>query len=479
MATNRLKGDDCERDWIWEREVEAAPWEETRRISAGAWERQYRRLRESSPFYARKFKEAGVGNSFVSLGDLTQLPFTTKPELKQALDEDPPFGSNLCVSPDQVKRVYQTSGTSGVPSVLALTRGDMETWTLMGTRTYYATGIHEHSSVLTTFGAGPFVAGHTHFVLLRIGVRSVPVAPGDTERVVYGLRAGLADTLLSTASFAQYLANRWEKDSPSPPRGAISRRGTRVPNALRAQGREEGRGQGLTHVVTGGEPGGGIPAIRDHIQSALGVTVTEVMGIGDIAPSLFGECTHQQGMHFCGAGHVWVEMIDPETEEPVEIETGAEGELVYTTLTREAMPVVRFRGGDIARIEGTSCECGRTSFRQRVLGRRDDMFIVRGVNVYPTAILAVVGDFRPRVTGRARVVREGSSTSIEPPIPIEVEVTERHESNPALVAEIESAIRSKLMFRGRVKLVPESDFGEAGYKTNLTRKAPSPPRGEG
>jgi len=176
---------------------------------------------------------------------------------------------------------------------------------------------------------------------------------------------------------------------------------------------------------------------------------------------------------------VWVELIDPESQEPVEIETGAEGELVYTTLTREAMPVVRFRGGDIARIEGTSCECGRTSFRQRVLGRRDDMFIVRGVNVYPTAILAVVGDFRPRVTGRARVVREGSATSIEPPIPIEVEVTERHESDPALVKEIENAIRSKLMFRGRVELVPESDFGEAGYKTKLTRKASSPPRGEG
>lgn len=440
---NRLPGDTCEKDWIWEREVEAAPWEEVRRLSVGAWERQYRRLRESSPFYARKWREAGAGNSFVSLADLSQLPFTTKQELKEALDEDPPFGSNLCIAPDQVKRVYQTSGTSGSPSVLALTRTDMETWTTMGTRSYYATGIHEHSSVLTTFGAGPFVAGHTHFVLLRIGTRSVPVAPGDTERVLFGLRSGLADTLLSTASFAQYLANRMEK--------------------------EDGGGDWkLSHVVTGGEPGGGIPAIRDHIQRALGVTVTEVMGIGDIAPSLFGECTHQQGMHFCGAGHVWVELIDPETREPMEIETGAEGELVYTTLTREAMPVVRFLGGDIARIEGTTCECGRTSFRQRVIGRRDDMFIVRGVNVYPTAILSIVGDFRPRVTGRARVVRPGPETSIEPPVPVEVEVTERHESDPALIADIEAAIRSRLMFRSRVELVPESEFGEAGYKTRLT-----------
>src|SRR5438105_9093366 len=444
MATNRLPGDNCERDWIWEREIEAAPWEETRRLSVAAWERQYRRIRESSPFYARKFREAGAGNSFVSLADLSQLPFTTKQELKEALDENPPFGSNLCISPEQVKRVYQTSGTSGAPSVLALTRGDMETWTIMGTRTYYATGIHDHSSVLTTFGAGRSAAGHTHFVLLRIGSRSVPVAPGDTERVIFGLRSGLADTLLSTASFAQFLANRLEKAEVEP---------SAIP---------------LTHVVTGGEPGGGIPAIRDHIQQVLGVTVTEVMGIGDIAPSLFGECPHQEGMHFCGAGHVWVELVDPESQEPVEIETGAEGELAYTTLTREAMPVVRFLGGDIVRIEGTECECGRTSFRQRVLGRRDDMFIVRGVNVYPAAILSVVGDFRPRVTGRARVIREGPETSIEPPIPVEVEITERHESDGALVTEIENAIHAKLMFRSKVELVPESEFGEAGYKTRLT-----------
>ena len=444
VTTNRLRGDDCEKDWIWEREVETASPDEVQRLGSAAWERQYRRLREASPFYTRKWREAGVGGSFVGLNDLHNLPFTTKDELRQALEEDPPFGSNLCVSADQVKRVYQTSGTSGSPNVLALTRGDMESWTIMGTRTYYATGIHEHSSVLTTFGAGPFVAGHTHFVLLRIGTRSVPVAPGDTERVIFGLRSGLADTLLSTASFAQYLANRLEKTDPEP---------SAIP---------------LTHVVTGGEPGGGIPAIRDHIQRVLGVTVTEVMGIGDIAPSLFGECPHQQGMHFCGAAHVWVELIDPDTREPIAIETGAVGEMVYTTLTREAMPVVRFLGGDIARIEGTTCQCGRTSFRQRVLGRRDDMFIVRGVNVYPTAILAIVGDFRPRVTGRARVVRKGPDTSIEPPIPVEVEVTERHESDPALIAAIEGAIHSRLMFRSQVKLVPESEFGEAGYKTKLT-----------
>ncbi|MEO9049424.1 MAG: hypothetical protein ABI334_07435 [Candidatus Dormiibacterota bacterium] len=444
--SNRLTGDDCERDWIWEREIETAPADDIHRLASGAWDRQFRRLKEASPFYARKFREAGLGSSFVGLDELANLPFTTKSELKTAMDEDPPFGSNLCVEPNLVKRVYQTSGTSGSPSVLALTRADMETWTVMGTRTYYATGIHEHSSVLTTFGAGPFVAGHTHFVLLRIGTRAVPVAPGDTERVVFGLRAGLADTLLATASFAQYLANRLENTLPDP---------AAMP---------------LTHVVTGGEPGGGIPAIRDHIQKVLGVTVTEVMGIGDIAPSLLGECPHQQGMHFCGAGHVWPELVDPETREPMQIETGAVGELVYTSLTREAMPVVRFLGGDIVRIEGTSCECERTSFRIRVLGRRDDMFIVRGVNVYPTAILAVVGDFRPRVTGRARVVRSGNETVLNPPVPVEVEVPAGGESDEGLAAQIADAIHAKLTFRSQVVLVPEETFGEAGYKTQLSVK---------
>ena len=211
----------------------------------------------------------------------------------------------------------------------------------------------------------------------------------------------------------------------------------------------------LAHVVTGGEPGGGIPAVRDHIQRVTGATVNEVMGIGDVAPSLFGECPAQLGMHFCGGGHVWVEMVEPDSQEPVTIEPGAVGELVYTHLTREAMPVVRFLGGDIVRVEGGSCGCGRSTFRMRILGRRDDMFIVLGVNVYPSAILAVVGDFRPRVTGRARVVRPGTDVGIEPPVPI----------------EIERAIRSQLTFRSSIELVKEADFGEAGYKTRLVRKA--------
>lgn len=447
-SAGRLGGDHCGRDWIWDRGVETASSEQTLARAEAAWQRQFQHLAEQSPFYLGKFRDAGIGDTAVGLRDIARLPFTTKDELKGAMDLQPPFGTNACVPPERIKRVYQTSGTTGSPSIIALTTTDMETWTSIGARTYYATGIHEHHSVLTTFGAGPFVAGHTHFVLSRVGVRSVPVAPGDTGRVIFGLRAGLADTLLATPSFAQFLANRLENTDPDP------------------------RTFPLTHVVVGGEPGGGIPAVRDHIQRVLGATVNEIMGIGDIAPSLFGECPTQQGMHFCGTGEVWPELIDATTQSPIAIETGAVGELVYTHLTREAMPVVRFLSGDIVRIEGTSCECGRTSFRMRCLARRDDMFIVRGVNVYPSAILAVVGEFKPRVTGRARVVRQGSEVSVEPPIPIEVEVAAERGADRALAAEIESAVHARLTFRCKVELIPETAFGESGYKTKLTVTRP-------
>jgi phenylacetate-CoA ligase len=403
---------------IWDRELERA------------WQAQLAHLRARSDFYRPR-----LGSGPLPLADLANLPFTTKEDLKCAIDERPPFGTNLCVPEADVKRIYQTSGTAGSPSVIALTARDSDAWTEIGTRTYTATGIHERSSVLSTFGAGPFVAGHTHFTLQRIGARVVPVGPGDTERVLFALRARLADTLLATPSFAQHLANR--DDAPR-----------------------------VEHVVVGGEPGGGIPEIRDHIESALGATVNEVMGIGDVSPSLFGECPLQQGMHFSGAGHIWVELVDPDSREPMTIESGAVGELVYTHLTRQAMPVVRFLGGDIVRIEGTACGCGRTGFRMRCLGRRDDMFIVRGVNVYPSAVLAVVAGFRPRVTGRARVVRPSQGVAVEPPVPVQVEV--KGGADSALAEELERAIRSRLTFRARVELVPEADFGEAGYKTRLS-----------
>ena len=450
-APGRLSLDRCEADWIRDRAVETAGPEQVRSLASAAWTVQASGLQQRSPFYRAKLREAGVADlvKVDLVADLASLPFTTKAELKRAIEEDPPFGRHLGVAPNEVKRVYQTSGTTGRPSVIALTREDVRTWSAIGARSYVATGIHPHHAVLSTFGAGPFVAGHTHGVLDAIGVRTVPVGPGDTDRVLNAFQGRLVDTFLSTPSYALYLANLFEE------RGL------------------DGRAAGLVHFVTGGEPGGGIAGIRSRIQDAFDATVTEAMGLGDVSPSLFGECPFQQGMHFCGTGFVWPEIVEPETGAPLAFEEGVVGELVYTSLVREAMPVVRFRSGDLVEIHGTSCECQRTSFRMRCLGRTDDMFIVRGVNVYPSAIQAVVAEFRPRVSGRMRVLLGSAGVAVEPPVPIEVEVPDAAAADPGLPAEITAAIRSRLTFKTDVALVPQARFGDAGYKTRMVVRAES------
>ena len=441
--------DDCGLDRIRDRAVETASTAEIKRIADTAWRVLAEGLEARSPFYAAKFRSGDVTASDVStVSDLHRLPTTTKDEIRARQEQAPSFGDHVGVDPVRIKRVYQTSGSSGKPYLIDLTPADAEIWTTIGARTYWATGVHPHNSVLTVFGAGPFVAGHTHYTFDRIGARRVPVGPGDTARVLSAMTAGLVDTLLATPSFALHLA------------------------ALTEERGIEGPTLGVRHVAVGGEPGGGIPDIRGRIESVFGADVTEAGGIGEISPSLWGECREKEGMHFCGQGLVWPEMIDPDTEEPIAIEPGAIGEMVYTTLVRESMPLVRFRSLDIAEVQDDGCPCGRTSFRMRVVGRTDNMFIVRGVNVFPSAAQAVVAEFQPAVTGRSRIVLgPGEDVSVEPPVRVEVEVPQKAEPSGSLVAEIESAIRAPLIFRASVSLLRETSFGDPGYKTKpLTRR---------
>ena len=344
-----------------------------------------------------------------------------------------------------MKRIYQTSGTSGSPSLIALTAADLHTWRTIGTRSYYATGIREHNSVLITFGAGPFVVGHIHGVLEDLGARTVPIGPGDTDRVLTAFEHRIVDTMLTTPSYALYLIERYERSGV------------------------DAQSLGLIHFITGGEPGGGLPGIRSRIEDAFAADVTEAMGLGDITPSLFGECPAKNGMHFGGDGLVWPELVD-QSGHPLEIEAGAEGELVYTHLQREAMPLVRFRSGDYIKILTTNCPCGRTSFTIRISGRIDDMFIVRGVNVYPSAVQAIVAGFMPEVTGRMRVVLEETGIAVAPPVPIEVEISDGAEINSDLPERIAATIRERLSFRATITLLPQGSFGSAAYKTGAIRR---------
>lgn len=450
-AAGRLRGDLCGVDWIYDRDVETAPAADVLAMADNAWQSYWPALVERSPFYRRKFAAAGVNLAAIrTMDDLRHLPLTTKDELKEEQEAHPPFGDHLGVPPEAVKRVYQTSGTTGNPSLLALTARDVtDVWGRVALRSYFGSGFHAHNSVATNFGAGPFVAGTTHAVLDALGCCNVPVAPNDTERLIHGMELGIVDSLLGTPSFLLYLVTRFEKEGV------------------------DATSFGIKHINVGGEPGAGIAAVRTRIQDAFATQLTEIMGLGDVTPSLFGECPVGGGMHFSGQGHVWMELRDADTGEDVAIEPGAQGEPIYTHLTRDAMPLVRFRSSDHVEIQDPDCPCGRTGFRIRCVGRVDDMIIVRGVNVYPSAIQSVAADFRPRVTGRSRVVLDHDEVSVTPPVPVEVEVPDNAETDVTLNEQLEAAIREKLLFRADVRVMPESEFGGAGYKTRglVRRKA--------
>jgi phenylacetate-CoA ligase len=222
----------------------------------------------------------------------------------------------------------------------------------------------------------------------------------------------------------------------------------------------------VERVLVAGEPGGGEPAFRARLEQGWGATVTEAMGIGDIGVSLWGECEEQDGMHLGARGFVHAELIDPETESALELVDGASGELVLTHLRHRAAPLLRFRTRDHVQVRMTACACGRTSPRVRCVGRTDDMLIVRGVNVFPSAVREVVSAFAPDVSGHI-LVSAGAGVKQEPPLPVRVELSPGTAADDALAEAIREQLRTVLLVQTRVELVPWGSLGRSEYKSKL------------
>ena len=230
------------------------------------------------------------------------------------------------------------------------------------------------------------------------------------------------------------------------------------------------RGSSVERVLVAGEPGGGEPAFRAMLEDGWGARVTEAMGIGDIGPSLWGECEEQDGMHLGARGFVHVELIDPDTGAAVEPEDGASGELVLTHLRHRGAPLLRFRARDHVEIRTSPCACGRTSPRLRCLGRTDDMLIVRGVNVFPSAVRDVVSGFAPRVSGHILVRPLAPGVKQEPPLPVSVELARDTVAEPGLAEAIRERLRSVLSLQTRVDLVAWGTLQRSEYKSKLVER---------
>ena len=426
-------------------EVAARPWAEQLTLDDASFRTQLEYLFARSAFYREKLGAAGFGSARAAggLGDIGALPLTEKNEIRASCTPENPIGTHLCAVPSEIVRIFSTSGTTGTPSYVPLTADDLDNWVTGSARSYAASGVTQGQRIVTTYNAGPFVAGAALASFDRIGLCHIPVGTGNTERLLLAIERLGPEAVVLTPSYAAYLVER------------------------AAEHGFDLAGSTVERVLVAGEPGGGEPTFRAKLEAGWGARVTEAMGIGDIGVSLWGECEEQDGMHLGARGFVHAELIDPATGEAIEMADGASGELVLTHLRHRAAPLLRFRTRDHVHVRTSPCRCGRTGPRVRCIGRTDDMLIVRGVNVFPSAVREVVSTFAPKVSGQVLVKPSAPGVKQEPPLPVSIELGPGATEDPALADAIRERLRNLLVVQTRVDLVPFGSLRRSEYKSSL------------
>jgi phenylacetate-CoA ligase len=424
--------------------VETRPWHAASEEDDRRYRAQVAYLYDRSAFFRGKLAAAGFADagSVGGLAEIARLPLTEKDELRRTVAPEHPIGTHLAAPMSAISRIYSTSGTTGAPAYIPLTGGDLGNWIEISARSYAASGARAGERIVSTYNAGPYVAGVALEAFGRLGLAQIPVGAGNSERLLAAVTRLAPAIVALTPSYALHLAEQAEARGIDLAASSVRR------------------------LLVAGEPGGGDPALRGRLDAAWGAQVTEAMGIGDIAVSLWGECEHRAGMHFSGRGLVHVELIDPVTGEAIPLEDGAEGELVYTHLAHEAAPLLRFRSRDHVRVAAGTCACGRTAPRVRCIGRTDDMLIVRGVNLFPTALREVVAGFAPHVSGVIAIRPAAAGVKQSPPLPVAVE-TATHDPPPDLAERIRERVRATLVVATDVTLVPPGTLPRSDYKSRL------------
>jgi phenylacetate-CoA ligase len=385
----------------------------TRRLEEERLADQLARCYEASPFYRRKLDDAQVRPERIErLEDLARVPFTTKEELRASQADNPPFGDFVCADEMEIIRIHLSSGTTGKALVMPYTERDASTSAEVGARAAWAAGVRPDDTVLHCLSYSFYTGGLSdHAALEATGAAMVPVGLGQSARLLELWRDLRPTALFSTITYPLHLAETAREQGIDP------------------------RELGLAKLIVTGEPGGQSTATRRRMEELWGARVADTYGLSDIWGTLAGECEERNGLHFSGQGATLVELIEPDSGDPVPIEEGVRGELVFTHLYRQAAPLIRFRSRDVAEILGLDCPCGRTGFRFTVAGRSDDVFRVRGVNVVPSAVEELM---REQGFDRFAIVLE--KFPVEPPVRILVEGVNGRER------ELAQAVRARLDF---------------------------------
>ncbi len=345
---------------IWNRHFECMDRDDLREVQNARLRETVERVYFNVPFYRHRMQEAGLGTEAInSIGDLKKLPFTTKNDLR----DNYPFGL-FAVPMSEIVRLHASSGTTGKSTVVGYTRNDIATWSEVMARTLTSAGADRNDFIQIAYGYGLFTGGlGLHYGGEKIGASVIPVSGGNTTRQLQLMRDFGTTVLACTPSYALYLAE------------AIQESGIN---------REELH---LKAGVFGAEPW--TVNMRKEIESKLRIKAIDIYGLSEvIGPGVASECMVQDGLHI-NEDHFYPEIIDPVSLEV--LPEGSVGELVFTTITKEGLPLIRYRTRDLTRLKYEKCKCGRTSVRmEKCLGRSDDMLIIRGVNLFPSQIETVL-----------------------------------------------------------------------------------------
>lgn len=406
--------------------IETAPREEIAALQCYRLIRMVRRVYENVPFYRKKLDEMGIQSGDIrTLDDLRRLPFTYKQDLR----DNYPYGL-FAVPRAQLARIHASSGTTGKQTVVGYTQNDLKIWGEITARALSAAGVTAEDFVHISYGYGLFTGGlGLHEGATTLGASVIPVSTGNTKRQIQIMQDFGSNCLCCTPSYAMHIAETMQQMGVDP-------------SSLK-----------LRAGIFGAEPW--TEAMRRRIEEMMRIKAYDIYGMSELmGPGVAYECSAQDGMHI-NEDHFIVEVIDPETGEPVP--DGEKGELVFTCISKEALPLIRYRTRDISAVTREKCSCGRTFLRmKKPQGRTDDMLIIRGVNVFPSQVESVLLGF-DFVTPNYQITvsREGALDSVR----IDVEMAEGVAFDTVREVEsrarmLRSAIEQVLNIAATVRLVP-------------------------
>jgi len=444
---------------FWNEKMETLPLEEIRKIQYRKLKRQMRYIYKNSEFYRKKFNDCGVKPEDIkSLDDFRNLPvFITKEEHRDCQNESlarfgHPFGTILSAPLEKVVGVSATSGTSGLPTFYGFTKHDIRVTNEVLARGFWRAGVRPGETVVHAFGMSMWVAGIPIIrALEQMDVRTVPVgAEAGSERLIQFIDQTKPTTLLCTPSYAEHLIEK-------------------TPKVLN----KDVKALGIKRIICAGEPGAGLPEVRKKIREAYDAHIFDSAGVPWGIYNISCDCDQYHGMHVvCEDYHLYYDIIDPQTKKPVQWKDGAVGQKLLTSLEWEAAPPFRYDSGDIIQILTEKCECGVEGVRVKFVGRVDDMLIVKGINVFPSAIRNIINSFVPRVTGAFKIILENPPPRVVPPLKMKVEFGQGIEENElkGLAFEIEEKMSSLLRFRPSIELVSPESLERTKGKVNLFEK---------